>query len=166
MIWFFIFVLVAALGAASDTVWGGQYKLLRKHKRIIAVVLMFLALSPLGFDKAIIGLIGYFLVRVLGWRFLGMQDKLFLTMEKPIHALYAYIHGLLFLSVPAIAYFALHKPWADGVIYWLGVNAVITFSFWAIMRSGHKRNEDYTALKESTYGGLYAVSCFMYLMHC
>lgn len=150
-------------------VWGGQASKLsgavHSARRVIAPALVALGLVfAIGLIPALISALGYTLVRWAGWRFEPVNDELFLTMEKPRHALFAAIYGVLgFSAIPLLDYFVLQsETLIFGLIYWAAYSVVVTIPWATIMFISRSTGKDLLPLKEAVWGGMFAITAYYY----
>lgn len=162
-------IIAVILSAIADMIWGGQAsrfsRALHSGRRVIAPALVALGLMfAIGLIPALISALGYTLVRWAGWRFKPVDDELFLTMEKPRHALFASIYGVLgFSAIPLLDYFALQsETLVFGLIYWAAYSVVVTIPWAAIMFISRRIGKDFLPLKEAVWGGMFALAAYYY----
>jgi len=150
----------------ADMLWGGQFqKWLGGHDRLPAIALIFAALfitlgNPI---LALVGMTGYIAVRISGWRFFYNRE-LFLTMERPMHIAYAFIHGLLFLTIPVITWLAYESPLKEGLIYWLFVSGFLAFISFIVVNAVRKidPSRDFIPIKEAIWGFIFGAVSYAY----
>lgn len=160
-------IIAAFLSAIADMLWGGQFKKwLDGHDRLPAIFLLFVGLLIALKDPylAATGMLGYLTVRIAGWRFFANRE-LFLVMTKPLHMVYAFIHGLGFLVVPVIAYFAYGAGLIEGIKWALALSFVLAAMSFVVVNIIRKINAtiDFIPFKEFAFGAIYGFAAYTYL---
>lgn len=162
-------LIAVVLAALADQIWGGQSAkyngFVHKYRRLIAPALVVFGLAfAIGVIPALIAGLGYTAVRIMGWRFVS-NGELFLPMDKPLHFIYAFIHGLGFCLVPVAAHLIYGSDLTLGVLYWAGVSLAMLPPWALIMFIGRKTGKDLLHFKEAAWGATYGAAGYFYFAY-
>jgi len=163
-----VILFSAVVCGLADAIWGGQAARIssKAHalRRVIAPFLVALSLVFfIGLSSALIASLGYVLVRVAGWRFFANRE-LFLPMNKLPHPAYAFTHSLLFMVIPAYAFFAMETPITYGVLYWIAVSALMITTWAGILFAARRLGRDLIPLKEAVWGGIFGGAAYWFFI--